>query len=117
MTMISNAPCSAATASLILRRITILFARLGRLVNRGIAVTIARREREAALFALRHLNSRKLKDIGIYRYRIGEVLPETAEARVPPQRQRSLVFGGNEPTVGADRLAVEAFPSRSPRSS
>jgi hypothetical protein len=36
-------------------------------MHRMVAVMIARRERQAALVALRHLNRRRLKDIGVYR--------------------------------------------------
>lgn len=32
-----------------------------------IAAMLARRERQAAIFSLRHLNDRELKDIGLYR--------------------------------------------------
>jgi hypothetical protein len=88
MTMISNTPCLATTASVIRRRFAILLARLGRLIHRGVAVMIASRERQAALVARRHLNRHKPKDIGIYRYRIGEVRPETAESRTRLKRQR-----------------------------
>jgi hypothetical protein len=88
MTMISNTPCLATTASVIRRTFSILLARLGRLIHRGVAVMIANRERQAALVALRHLSRRKPKDIGVYRYRIGEVRPETAESRTRLKRQR-----------------------------
>jgi uncharacterized protein YjiS (DUF1127 family) len=118
MTMICNTPCLVTTAS-VRRRFAILFARLGRLMHRMVAVMIARRERQAALVALRHLNRRKRKDIGIYRYQIGEVPPETAAARKRQQPQHSLAnpLGGNEPTVGVDRMAVKILPSRSRESS
>jgi hypothetical protein len=88
-------------------------------MHRMVAVMIARRERQAALVAQRHLNRRKLKDIGIYRYQIGEVPPETAAARTRQQPQHSLAnpLGGNEPTVGVDRMTVKILPSRSRESS
>jgi uncharacterized protein YjiS (DUF1127 family) len=117
--MICNTPCLVTTASVVRRRFAILFARLGRLMHRMVAVMIARRERQAAAVALRHLNRRKPKDIGIYRYQIGEVPPETAAARTRQQPQNALANppGGNEPTVGVDRMAVKNLPSRSRESS
>jgi hypothetical protein len=34
---------------------------------------IARRERQAAIYALRHLSDRDLKDIGLYRIGLGQL--------------------------------------------
>jgi uncharacterized protein YjiS (DUF1127 family) len=47
---------------------------------------IAHREREAARFALGHLNDRALKDIGIYRSQIDDGLAEIARRRARLQR-------------------------------
>ena len=44
---------------------------LNRLVNRWVADIIARREREAARVALRQLDDRERKDIGVYRHQLG----------------------------------------------
>ena len=84
-------------------------------MHRMVAATIARRERQAALVAQRHLNRRKPKDIGVYRYQIGEVPPEAAAARKRQQPQHWLgnPLGGNDPAVGIDRMAVKNPPSRS----
>ena len=119
MTMICNTSCLVTTTSVVRRRFAILFARLGRLMHRMVAVMIARRERQAILVAQRHLSRRKLKDIGVYRYQIGEVPPETGAARKRQQPRHWLAnpLGGNEPTVGVDRMAARNPPSRSRESS
>lgn len=44
-----------------------LFRRLGSCFDGWVACMLARRERQATIFALRHLSDRELKDIGIYR--------------------------------------------------
>ena len=49
------------------KRVILLSARLRRLINAWAAAAIARHERRAALAALRQLDDRELKDIGIYR--------------------------------------------------
>jgi uncharacterized protein YjiS (DUF1127 family) len=49
-----------------------LFGRLWSLVSDCIAAARARRERRAALVALRLLNDRELKDIGLYRNSISD---------------------------------------------
>ena len=53
-----------------------------RLVNDWVAAAIDHRERQAAIVALRHLDDRELKDIGIYRCQIDTVIAEAAEARM-----------------------------------
>ena len=63
-----------------------LGALLSRLVNRWVAGIIARREREAALVALRGRDDRDLNDIGIYRHQIGDALTEIARERTRLQR-------------------------------
>ena len=76
---------SAATTPIAWRRTTIFLAvflaRLRRRIDRMVAAAIVRRERHAALAALRHLNGRELRDIGIYRSQIDYGLDEAAEAR------------------------------------
>lgn len=57
-------------------------ASFGRLVNGWVAAAIDRRERQAAMVALRHLDDRELKDIGIYRCQIDTVIAEAAQARM-----------------------------------
>jgi uncharacterized protein YjiS (DUF1127 family) len=47
------------------------FGRLKGLFDDGIAALLARRERQAAIFALRHFSDRELKDIGVYRGSVG----------------------------------------------
>jgi uncharacterized protein YjiS (DUF1127 family) len=60
-----------------------LFGRLRNFVNECIAAVRAHRERRAAIAALRSLNDRELKDIGLYRSHIGQVLFESEwQARV-----------------------------------
>ncbi len=55
---------------------------LNRLINRWVAGIIARREREAARVALRQLDDRKLKDIGIRRHQLGKSFSEIARERL-----------------------------------
>jgi uncharacterized protein YjiS (DUF1127 family) len=78
MTMFSDI---ATTTPFIRRRFSIFLARLGRHVNRWIAAAIARRERQAALVALRHFNDHDLQDIGIRRYQIGDALADCEQKR------------------------------------
>ena len=79
--MLNNTSPYAATAPQVRSGAASFLARLGRLINRWIAAAIARRERQAALYALRHLSDRDLKDMGICRNDIGDALLERAEAR------------------------------------
>ena len=60
---------------------------LNRLVNRWVARIIARSEREAARAALRQLDDRELKDIGIYRNQLGDTFTEIARERMRLQRR------------------------------
>jgi uncharacterized protein YjiS (DUF1127 family) len=73
----------STSAATIWRKLPALF---GRLVSRCIANVIARREREAALAALRQLDDRKLKDIGIDRCQIDDAIFEIARERTRLQR-------------------------------
>jgi len=66
------------------RRLGIL---LSRLVNRWVAGIIARCEREAAGAALRQLDDRELKDIGIDRHQLGDAPTEIARQRMRLQRR------------------------------
>jgi uncharacterized protein YjiS (DUF1127 family) len=59
----------------------------GRLVNHWIAGVIARCERQAARVALRQLDDRELKDIGIYRHQLGDAFSEIARDRLRLQRR------------------------------
>ena len=88
MTMLNNTSPYAATAPGIRPAAAIFLARLGRVMNRWIAAVIAHRERQAALFALRHLSDRDLRDIGIYRNDIGDALAERARERSRMQDSR-----------------------------
>ena len=60
---------------------------LNRLVNRWVAGIIARSEREAARAALRQLDDRELKDIGIYRHQLGDAFTDIARERMRLQRR------------------------------
>jgi len=85
MTMLNNTSPYVVTAPGVRRKAAVLLARLGNLINRWVAAVIAHRERQAALFALRHLSDRDLKDIGLYRNEIGDALAERAEERARMQ--------------------------------
>jgi uncharacterized protein YjiS (DUF1127 family) len=87
MTMFSDI---ATTTPIFRRRLSILLVRLGRQVNRWIAAAIARRERQAALLALRHFNDRDLQDIGIRRYQIGDALADCEQQRRETRRSGRL---------------------------
>lgn len=54
---------------------------LSRLVNRWVAGVIARSERQAARIALRQLDDRELKDIGLRRSQIGDAVDDIASDR------------------------------------
>ena len=60
---------------------------LNRLVNRWVAGVIARAERQAARAALRQLDDRELKDIGIYRHQLGDAFSEIVRERQRLQRR------------------------------
>ena len=72
---------SAATRPIAWRRTTVFLVRTRRLINRSIAAQIARRERHAALAALRGLDDRELRDFGLYRSQIDFGLDEAAQER------------------------------------
>ena len=78
MTMLNFAPRNSVIAPSIRRAAGSFFRRLGRLINRWIAAEIARRERQAAIVALRQLSDRELKDIGLTRGEIGVGLAKAA---------------------------------------
>lgn len=92
MTMLNAIPRGAMNQTIVRRGVVILLARIGRrvgrLINRWIAAAIARHERQADLFALRQLNDRELKDIGLYRDDIGGNLADAAQYRNRMQRFR-----------------------------
>jgi uncharacterized protein YjiS (DUF1127 family) len=83
MTMFSDI---ATTTPIIRRGFFILLARLGRHINRRIAAAIARRERQAALFAMRRFDDRELLDIGISRYQTGDALNDCEQKRHESRR-------------------------------
>jgi uncharacterized protein YjiS (DUF1127 family) len=80
MTMLNTAPRYGTPT--VRTGAAVFLARIGRFLNRWIAAVIAHRERQASLVALRHLNDRELRDIGINRCDIGEGLAERAKARL-----------------------------------
>jgi len=86
MTMLNTSPRYVTAAPVIRRGFANLLARLGCLVNHRIAATVARHERQADLFILRHLSDRELRDIGLSRGDIGEGLAEAAKARLWKQQ-------------------------------
>jgi uncharacterized protein YjiS (DUF1127 family) len=88
MTMLNNTSPYSVTAPGIRKGAAILLARFGNLINGWIAAAIARRERQAALVALRHLTDRDLRDIGLCRNEIGDALVERAEERARMQNFR-----------------------------
>jgi uncharacterized protein YjiS (DUF1127 family) len=88
MTMFNAIPCGATNRTIVRRGVVILLARIGRLINRWIAAAIARHERQADRFALRQLNDRELKEIGLYRDDIGGTLAEAAKYRNRMQQFR-----------------------------
>jgi uncharacterized protein YjiS (DUF1127 family) len=45
--------------------------RVRRLIDTWVAATIARREQQAAAWALHHVSDRELRDIGLHRVRVG----------------------------------------------
>jgi uncharacterized protein YjiS (DUF1127 family) len=85
MTMLSNIPgYSPATARSGLenfRRLGISLARFKRSIDRLVAAALAYHARKTELLSLRRLSDRELKDIGIWRYQIGEGLDDAARTR------------------------------------
>ena len=79
MTMLMNA--EPAVRPWLHRRAIVLLARLRRLVNAWVAAMIAHRERQAALYALRHLDDRALKDLGVYGCQTDDTLEAIARQR------------------------------------
>ena len=84
MTILTTIPSS--TSRPFAWRTAVLLARLRRLVNRFFAAVIARHERHAAREALRKLDDRHLKDIGMYRSQIDSSLEELAQTRARMQQ-------------------------------
>ena len=66
--------------------------RMKRAVDGWVASALARRERQAAIYAVHHLSDRELKDMGLYRGSLGHVArPEgRGVSPVPPFRDRRL---------------------------
>lgn len=60
---------------------------LFRLINEWIAAIIAQREHQAALAALRILDDRQLRDMGLDRGQIGPALAEAAKHRASRQSE------------------------------
>lgn len=76
---------SSSAVPAIRGRFAVLF---GHLVNRWIARVIARWERQAIRVALRRLDDRELKDIGVHRHQIDDALTEIARERTRLQQDR-----------------------------
>jgi hypothetical protein len=78
MTMLINVPHhSAPTVRTGLR---VLSAQFCNLVNYWVAAALARRERQATLVVRRYLRNRDVREIGVYRYKIGDAPAHTAES-------------------------------------
>jgi len=60
--------------SILRRKSILLLARLRRTLNSWVAAVLAYRARRAALFALRQWDDRELRDIGLYRCQIDDVI-------------------------------------------
>jgi uncharacterized protein YjiS (DUF1127 family) len=91
MTMPNIIPSHSTTAPTIRRGIGIFLVRFGRLIHRWVAAAIARHERKAALWALRRLSDRELRDMGLNRGDIGVGLAEAAKSRLQKQQNRALL--------------------------
>src|SRR5262245_55212819 len=72
---------STATRPMAWRRTAVFLVRARRLISRLIAAEMAHRERHAELVALRRLNDRELRDVGLYRSQIEFGLDEAAADR------------------------------------
>jgi uncharacterized protein YjiS (DUF1127 family) len=55
--------------------------RIRRFLDTGVDAMIARRERQATSVALRHLDDRALRDIGLYRDNVGNISDICADCR------------------------------------
>ena len=66
--------------------------RMKRAVDAWVASVLARRERQAAIYAVHHLSDRELKDMGLYRGSLGHVArPEgRGVSQIPPFKDRRL---------------------------
>ena len=82
---------SAAATPIAWRRSAIFLARVRRQIDHLVAAAIARRERQATRMALRHLNGREMRDIGIYHSQIDFGLEEAAQERSRLQHQAVAV--------------------------
>jgi uncharacterized protein YjiS (DUF1127 family) len=58
-----------------------LSRRIRRFLDTGVDAMIARRERQATSIALRHLDDRALRDIGLYRDSVGNISDIYADCR------------------------------------
>ena len=69
-----------------------LSRRLKRAIDAWVASMLARRERQAAIYAVHHLSDRELKDMGLYRGSLGHVArPEgRGVSPIPPFKDRRL---------------------------
>ena len=88
MTMPNIIPSRSTAAPATQRGIGIFLVRLGRHVDRWASAAIACHELRAALFALRQLSDRELRDIGLYRGDIGVGLAAAARCRLQMQQTK-----------------------------
>jgi uncharacterized protein YjiS (DUF1127 family) len=86
MTLISI-PTTSLAAPFGRRGIPLLAGKIRRLINGWIASTIAYHERRAALAALRMLDDRELKDMGLHRGPLDDVIVRAARTRSSRVRQ------------------------------
>jgi uncharacterized protein YjiS (DUF1127 family) len=87
MTMPSTTT-NAPTSSAVRRNAIILLARLRRVVNTWVAEALAYRERQASLCALRQYDDRELRDVGLYRCQIEQVIGNASHRRMRRRRWR-----------------------------
>jgi hypothetical protein len=79
MTMLTNVPRNPVPT--VRTGIHALSAQFCNLVNRWVAAALARRERQAALVVRQYLRNREVREIGVYRYKIGDGPAHTAESQ------------------------------------
>ena len=70
------------TLSAMRRKAIVVLARLRRVVNTWVAEALAYRERQAAFHALLQYDDRELRDIGLYRGQIEQVIRDASRRRM-----------------------------------
>jgi uncharacterized protein YjiS (DUF1127 family) len=70
------------TSSAVRKKAIVLPARLRRVVNTWVAEALAYRERQVALHALRQYDDRELRDVGLYRGQIEQIIGNASHRRM-----------------------------------